>query len=184
MRQYGILLILGLVLAFIAFQARTGIFRRKFPGEPANKYMRQIMENPQLSEADAAILRDKYGNAHVNPSGLRYIERNPGTGDPAPLGGELVVDYDGYLLDGSKFDSSRDRHAPFIFRIGTGHVIKGWDEAFATMRQGEKRTLIVPWWLAYGEQGKSAVSIDGVEVQKPVPPRTTLVFDVELLQIR
>jgi len=63
-------------------------------------------------------------------------------------------------------------------------VIKGWDEAFATMRQGEKRTLIVPWWLAYGEQGKSAVSIDGVEVQKPVPPRTTLVFDVELLQIR
>ncbi len=144
MRQYGILLLLGLVLAFIAFQARTGIFRLKNSGEPANKYMRQIMENPQLSSADAAILREKYGTAHVNPSGLRYLERNPGTGNPAPLGAEVVVHYDGYLLNGVKFDSSRDRGTPYTFRVGTGAVIKGWDEAFATMKKGEKRTLIVP----------------------------------------
>ena len=68
MRTYGILLVLGLLLAFIAFQARTGIFRAKHSGEPANKYMRQIMENPQLSVEDAAILREKYGKigrAHV-----------------------------------------------------------------------------------------------------------------------
>jgi FKBP-type peptidyl-prolyl cis-trans isomerase len=173
MRQYGILLILGLVLAFIAFQARTGILRRKNPGEPANKYMRQMMENPQLSEADAAVLREKYGTAHMSPTGLRYLVRNPGEGNPAPLGAEVVVHYDGFLLDGTKFDSSRDRNSPFSFRVGTGRVIKGWDEAFATMRKGEKRTLIIPWWLAYGE-----------ESQGPIPSRATLVFEVELLDIK
>ncbi len=173
MRQFGILLILGLVLAFIAFQARTGIFRRANPGEPANKYMRQIMENPQLSEADAAILRERYGNAHLNPSGLRYIERHPGTGPTPATGSEVVVHYDGYLLDGTKFDSSRDRGTPYVFRVGTGSVIKGWDEALAAMKPGEKRTLIIPFWLGYGTTGKS-----------PIPPRATLVFDVELLEIR
>jgi FKBP-type peptidyl-prolyl cis-trans isomerase len=173
MRNYGILLILGLVLAFIAFQARTGIFRLKHPGEPANKYMRQMMENPQLSEGDAAIMRERYGTAHLNPSGLRYLERNPGTGNPPALGAEVVVHYDGYLLDGTKFDSSRDRGTPFTFRVGTGHVIKGWDEAFATMKKGEKRTLIIPWWLAYGDQGKDAI-----------PAKATLVFEVELLEIK
>ena len=173
MRTYGILLLLGLVLAFIAFQARTGIFRLKNSGEPANKYMRQIMENPQLSEADAAAIRQKYDHAHLNPSGLRYIERQPGTGSPARTGNEVVVHYDGYFLDGTKFDSSRDRGTPYVFRVGTGSVIKGWDEALAAMRPGEKRTLIVPWWLAYGEKGRG-----------PIPSRATLVFEVELLEVR
>ena len=173
MRQFGILLILGLVLAFIAWQARTGIFRRANPGEPANKYMRQIMENPQLSEADAAILRERYGNAHLNPSGLRYIERRPGTGSTPATGSEVVVHYDGYLLDGTKFDSSHDRGVPYVFRIGTGSVIKGWDEALAAMKPGEKRTLIIPWWLGYGTAGKGLI-----------PAKATLVFEVELLEIR
>ena len=174
MRQYGILLILGLVFAFIAFQARTGILRVKSASEqPANKYMRQIMENPQLSETDAAILRAKFGNARLSQSGLRYVVHTPGTGNPPSLGSQVVVHYDGYLMDGTKFDSSRDRGAPFTFRVGTGGVIKGWDEAFATMKKGEKRTLIVPWWLAYGEQGKG-----------PIPARATLLFEVELLDIR
>lgn len=173
MRSFGILLILGLVLAFIAFQARTGIFRRANPGEPANKYMRQILDNPQLSEADAATLRDHYGTARVNPSGLRYLERNPGTGPLPALGSELVVHYEGYLLDGTKFDSSRDRGNPFVFRLGTGAVIKGWDEAFASLPKGGRRTLLIPWWLAYGNEGKG-----------PIPPRATLRFEVELLDIR
>ncbi len=173
MRQFGILLILGLVLAFIAWQARTGIFRRANPGEPANKYMRQVMENPQLSEADAAIMREKYGTARLSPSGLRYIVRAPGTGATPSTGSEVVVHYDGSLLDGTKFDSSRDRGAPYAFRVGTGSVIKGWDEALATMKPGEKRTLIIPWWLGYGTTGKG-----------PIPPKATLVFEVELLEIR
>ena len=173
MRQFGILLILGLVLAFIAWQARTGIFRRKNPGEPANKYMRQIMADSQLSEADATYLRAHYDNAHVNPSGLRYVERRPGSGNPPAPGATVVVHYDGYLLDGTKFDSSRDRGEPFTFLLGTGAVVKGWDEAFATMKKGEVRTLVIPWWLAYGEQGRGAI-----------PARATLRFEVELLDIR
>lgn len=173
MRQSGILLLLGLVLAFIAWQARTGIFRRANPGEPASKHMRAAMDNPQLSEADAAILRERYGNAHLNPSGLRYIVRAPGTGAMPSTGSEVVVHYDGALLDGTKFDSSRDRGTPYVFRVGTSSVIQGWDEALATMKPGEKRTLIIPWWLGYGTTGKGSI-----------PPKTTLVFEVELLAIR
>jgi len=174
MRSYGIVLILGLVLAFIAFQARTGIFRHDGPrDQPANKYMRQMMENPQLSTEDSDILMVRYGTAHMTPSGLRYLRRAPGAGEPPKTGAEVVVHYDGFLLDGTKFDSSRDRHEPFVFRVGTGSVIKGWDEAFATMKKGEKRTLIVPYWLAYGEAGRG-----------PIPPKATLVFEVELLDIR
>lgn len=173
MRQFGILLILGFVLAFIAWQARTGAFRRANPGEPANKYMRAAMEMPQLSEADAAIIRDRYNTAHLNPSGLRYIVRAQGEGMTPGINREVIFHYDGYLLDGTKFDSSRERGEPFSFRIKNGHVIKGWDEALTSMRVGEKRTLIVPWWLGFGLEGKP-----------PVPPKATLVYEVELLGIR
>ena len=173
MRQFGILAILGLLLVFIAWQARTGIFRRANPGEPASKHMRAAMENPQLSEADAAILRERYQTAHVNPSGLRYIVRAPGEGPTPGINREVIVHYDGYLLDGTKFDSSRDRGQPDSFRMSNGHVIKGWDEAFGAMKVGEKRTLIIPWWLGYGLAGKGAV-----------PPKATLVYEVELLGIR
>src|SRR4051812_21289261 len=174
MRKYGILLILGLVLAFIAFQARTGIFRSRHPGEPANIYMRQVMAGTTLSEQDATIIREQYGTSHLNPSGLRYIMRRPGTGTPAAVGDEVTVNYDGYLLvDGKKIDSSRDRHEPLTFRVGTGAVIKGWDEALAGMKPGEQRTVIVPWWLAYGDAGHG-----------PIPPRATLRFEIELLDVR
>lgn len=173
MRQFGILLILGFVLAFIAWQARTGVFRRANPGEPANKYMRAVMESPQLSEADAAILRERYNTAHLNPSGLRYIVRAPGEGLKPGIDREVFVHYDGYLLDGTKFDSSHDRGEPYSFRLGNGHVIKGWEEAIGAMKVGEKRTLIIPWWLGYGLEGKGSI-----------PPKATLVFEVELVGFR
>ena len=173
MRKYGILLIFGLVLAFIAFQARTGIFRRANPGEPANKYTRAMMEEQRLTEKDQALIKQRYADALVTSSGLRYVVLAPGTGEPPAHGARVSAHYEGRLLaNGEKFDSSRDRGQPFEFRVGTGAVIKGWDEAFATMRTGEKRTLIIPWWLAYGQQGKG-----------PIPPRATLVFEVELLKI-
>jgi FKBP-type peptidyl-prolyl cis-trans isomerase len=173
MRSYAIILLLGLLLAFIAFQARTGIFRRSNPGEPANKYMREMMSAPQLSGEDAALIRDKYPTAHVASSGLRYVVRAPGAGELPSAGAEITAHYHGTFLDGRKFDSSYDRREPFRFQLGAGRVIKGWDEAFATMHRGEKRTLIVPWWLAYGENGRGSI-----------PPRATLVFEVELLDFR
>jgi FKBP-type peptidyl-prolyl cis-trans isomerase len=173
MRTYGILLILGLVLAFIAFQARTGIFRRANPGPPANKYTREMMEEQQLPAGDQSVIRQHYADAIVTSSGLRYLVRAPGAGDPPSSGAEVSVNYEGRVLStGAKFDSSRDRGAPFRFRVGTGAVCKAWDEAFAGMRRGERRTLIVPWWLAEGGQGPG-----------PLPVHTTLLFEVELVEV-
>ena len=167
------LLSAGLLLAFIAWQARTGIFRRAHPGEPANKYMREMRDNPQVSEADATILRDQFGNAHLQPSGLRYILRQPGEGPTPALGAQVFVHYEGFLMNGEKFDSSHDRGQAYSFRVGMGRVIKGWDEALMTMKKGEKRTLLIPWWLAYGDTGKGAI-----------PPKAMLRFEVELIDIR
>jgi FKBP-type peptidyl-prolyl cis-trans isomerase len=173
MRTYGILLILGLALAFIAFQARTGIFRRANPGAPANKYTREMMEEQRMTGEDQALIKERYADSIVTSSGLRYLVRAPGTGEPPSTGAEVSVNYEGRLLaGGAKFDSSYDRGTPYRFRVGTGAVIKGWDEAVANMRRGEKRTLIIPWWLAYGLQGRG-----------PIPPRATLLFDVELVEI-
>lgn len=174
MRKYGILLILGLVFAFIAVQARLGIFRRANPGEPANKYVREQMEAQQLLPQEIEVIRQRYADAIVTSSGLRYIVRAPGTGERPAHGAQLTVHYKGSLLaNGEVFDSSYARNEPFTFRVGTGAVIKGWDEALSTMTKGEKRTLIIPWWLGYGLKNHGAI-----------PSRSTLVFEVELLDIR
>ncbi|MDP2138383.1 MAG: FKBP-type peptidyl-prolyl cis-trans isomerase [Candidatus Didemnitutus sp.] len=173
MRKFGILFILAGVLGFIAFQARTGILRSKNPGEPANKYVRAQQEAEKLTPEDIAVIQQKYADAIVTRSGLRYIVHAPGEGSPPSFGAELVVHYEGRLIGGQKFDSSHDRGQPYVFRVGTGAVIKGWDEAFSTMKKGEKRTLIIPWWLAYGASGKG-----------PIPAHATLLFDVDLLEVR
>jgi FKBP-type peptidyl-prolyl cis-trans isomerase len=174
MRKYGVLFILGGIFAFIAFQARTGILQRDDPGMPANKWTREQQESQRLSAQDVRLITQRYGDAIISPSGLRYVVRRAGEGSPPSTGAQLVVHYEGFLLDGDKFDSSVERGQPFTFRVGTGEVIKGWDEALATMKKGEKRTLILPYWLGYGVMGKG----------KAIPGRATLVFEVELLDIR
>jgi FKBP-type peptidyl-prolyl cis-trans isomerase len=177
MRTALYLFLLGVALLTLALVVRSGLLARKEPGRPINSAMREAMneEAPQLSEADAAIIRQKYGNAHRLHSGLLYVIRDPGTGGSTPRNGqEVIVNYDGRLLDGTPFDSSYSRGAPFTFRLGSGMAIEGWDEAFLTMRKGEKRTLIIPYWLAYGIGGRPPT----------IPPRATLVFEVELIDIR
>ena len=99
----------------------------------------------------------------------------PGTGAAAKDGDTLVVHYTGTLhLGGLKFDSSRDRNAPFTVTLGQGRVIKGWEQGLLGMRVGEKRRLTIPPELAYGSRGAGGV----------IPPESTLVFEVELLEIR
>lgn len=114
------------------------------------------------------------GNVTVTPSGLQFEELAVGNGEPARAGATAVVHYTGWLLDGTKFDSSVDRGEPFAFSLGRGQVIKGWDEGVATMKVGGKRKLTIPPDLAYGDRGAGGV----------IPPGATLVFEVELLEIR
>ena len=107
-------------------------------------------------------------------SGLQYTDTKVGTGASPKAGQTAVVHYTGWLLDGTKFDSSRDRGQPFQFALGRGQVIKGWDEGVATMKVGGTRTLIIPPELGYGSRGAGGV----------IPPNATLKFDVELLEVR
>jgi hypothetical protein len=105
-------------------------------------------------------------------SGLQYVDIATGTGATPKTGQTVTVQYTGILTNGFKFDSSRDRNQPFSFPIGTGKVIKGWDEGISTMTVGSRRQLIIPAQLAYGATGSGSI-----------PPNATLIFDVEVLSI-
>lgn len=104
-------------------------------------------------------------------SGMEYYILKEGTGKQPTKGKNVTAHYNGFFLDGSKFDSSYDRGEPFSVNIGVGRVIPGWDEALLEMKEGEKRVLVLPYYLAYGERGYG-----------PIPPKATLVFEVELLK--
>jgi FKBP-type peptidyl-prolyl cis-trans isomerase len=106
-------------------------------------------------------------------SGLGYVDLVEGQGARPAAGDSVSVHYTGWLKDGTKFDSSRDRGTPFVFPIGRGRVIRGWDEGVAGMRVGGKRKLIIPAHLGYGERGAGGV----------IPAGATLVFEVELLGV-
>lgn len=107
----------------------------------------------------------------TTPSGLQYEELRVGTGAAARAGQDVVVHYTGWLTDGRKFDSSKDRGDPFRFGLGRGQVIAGWDEGVAGMAVGGQRKLTIPPELGYGARGAGGV----------IPPNATLVFEVELL---
>ena len=113
------------------------------------------------------------GREEVTNSGLRMIVHKEGNGEKPAAGQMVDVHYTGLLETGAKFDSSHDRGRPFSFPLGQGRVIKGWDEALTLMSKGEKRTLIIPPELAYGEKGRPKI-----------PPNSTLIFEVELIDFK
>src|SRR5437868_2573639 len=112
------------------------------------------------------------GKGTTTKSGLQYWDLSKGKGVVAKAGDQVKVHYTGWLTDGKKFDSSLDRGEPFAFKLGAGMVIKGWDEGVAGMKVGGKRQLKIPPDLGYGAAGAG-----------PIPPNSTLVFDVELLGV-
>ena len=138
------------------------------------------MAGASLANAQITIAQ---GNSKLDatPSELRKIDVKQGTGPEATAGKAVVVHYTGWLYDtskpdshGARFDSSRDRNTPFGFVLGAGRVIKGWDEGVAGMKVGGQRTLVIPPQMAYGERGAGGV----------IPPNATLIFDVELLEVK
>ena len=107
------------------------------------------------------------------PGGLTIEDLILGEGAAAALGQSVTVHYTGWLTSGSKFDSSKDRNDPFVFDLGAGQVIRGWDEGVPGMRVGGRRKLTIPPEFGYGARGAGGV----------IPPNATLVFEVELLEV-
>ena len=118
-------------------------------------------------------LPGRAGAEVTTPSGLKYTDLVVGSGPSPRVGQTAVVHYTGTLTDGTKFDSSRDKGQPYSFALGTGAVIKGWDEGVATMKVGGRRQLVVPPVLGYGPVPRALI-----------PANSTLVFDVELLDVK
>jgi len=112
-------------------------------------------------------------STHTTASGLIIEELAVGAGDVAAAGQNVTVHYTGWLTDGRKFDSSKDRNDPFEFPLGERHVIAGWDEGVQGMKVGGRRKLTIPPELGYGARGAGGV----------IPPNATLVFEVELLGV-
>jgi FKBP-type peptidyl-prolyl cis-trans isomerase len=123
------------------------------------------------AHADTSAPSKTKGKAVTTPSGLKYWDLKKGSGAVAKAGDSVQVHYTGWLTDGKKFDSSIDRGSPFVFKLGAGMVIRGWDEGVAGMKVGGKRQLHIPAELGYGARGAGDA----------IPPNAELVFDVELL---
>ena len=112
--------------------------------------------------------------AITTPSGLTYLITKKGTGPQLKAGDTVILNYTGTLTNGVKFDSSHDRNQPFEFKLGSGQVIKGYDEGLAKLRVGDHAILVIPGKLAYGPRG----------VPNVIPPDSTLIFIIEVVGIR
>jgi len=127
-----------------------------------------------LQGAPAAPTKLNEADYQTTATGLKYYDFVVGTGAAPQKGKQVIVHYTGWLADGKKFDSSLDRGEPFAFAIGVGQVIRGWDEGVMGMKVGGKRQLLIPPDLGYGTSGAGGV----------IPPNATLIFEVELLEVK
>ncbi|MEJ6732466.1 MAG: FKBP-type peptidyl-prolyl cis-trans isomerase [Opitutaceae bacterium] len=174
MRTLLVPALFGLILLMIAIVTRSGKFARENPGAPINSAMREAMDMMVLPPDQEAIIGQLYPGAEITKSGLRYLVTQEGDGVTIPDRGQPVaIHYRGTFLDGTYLDDSFKRGDTYKFPAGKAQVVPGLDEAVLTMSKGEKRILIIPYWLGYGEKG----------VQGKIPKKTTLVFEVELVDV-
>lgn len=133
----------------------------------------ELIKRASKDSADIKALLSKYKDIKTTVSGLKYVITKSTTGNSPQKGDEVEMNYTGMFLDGKKFDENLNIESPFTFKLGIGQVIAGWDEGIMLLHEGEEAKLIIPSNLGYGEQGTG-----------PIPPNTTLVFDVKLLKIK
>ena len=154
MKTVIIIIIIVIIIAGIYLLSRA---------KDKDQELDNIMKEFELEESDT--------EDSVQEFNKEIIEQ--GTGEPAQEGETVTVHYTGTLLDGTKFDSSVDRGTPFSFTLGQGRVIKGWEMGLLGAKKGEKMKLVIPSDLAYGDTGKG-----------PIPPKATLMFEIQVLGIK
>ncbi len=145
---------------------------RERPNIPANSTL--VFDVELLGIAPPRVAPEKpqtVAKLEKTETGLQYYDLVVGTGATPQPGAKVKVDYAGWLKDGTRFDTSLERPHPIAFELGKGMVIAGWDQGIATMKEGGKRQLVIPPELAYGDGGRPPV----------IPPKATLVFEVELV---
>lgn len=130
-------------------------------------------QREKLPPEDLAWVEKNFPNAKKSNTGIRYVEVQHGTGEPARRGDQVSVLYVGRLIGGETFDQNNDRDHPFKFRVGRNQVIQGWDQILQLMRAGDRWVVIIPPELAYGTRGSPP----------QIPRDATLVFMIELLAI-
>lgn len=146
------------------------VFNQQEMQQKQNQQMSEFMEKDSVALAQYLSTLQ---NVQTTESGLKYIVVKPTNGKKAAKGNKVSMMYQGALLNGEVFDGNMDgSRPPMDFSLGLGQVIPGWDEGIALMKEGEEYKLIIPWRLAYGERGSG-----------PIPPFSTLVFDVKLVKI-
>ncbi len=159
---FSIFIAIALLILFVVYKKRTA---------PKGDVCMESGRYSKVNEKELVI---------TTPSGLKYeiIQEAFQNAQSPKKGDQVAVHYTGWLEENgkksTKFDSSVDRGEPFVFPVGMGYVIPGWDEGVLSMKVGEKRTFIIPHNLAYGERG----------IPGAIPPKATLIFDVELLEIK
>lgn len=162
----SVIIIVGIFgVSLLSSQSSQKIAQTAFPS-PTNA----IINNQQTASKSASVTAENFITMN---DGLKLEDLKEGTGSAVIAGNTVTVNYLGTLQNGTKFDSSYDRNAPFTTQIGVGQVIKGWDEGIIGMKTGGKRKLIIPSSLGYGDQATGSI-----------PPNSTLIFEVELLNIK
>jgi len=176
------LIIIGLALTGAGYTLATDTNTGDSPSKDSTAVRTPKTESSKKAEAETkknGASETKSDSSAVDTittaSGLKYVITKVGEGPVVKSGQDIAVHYAGRLAsNGKEFDNSFKRQRPIEFRLGTGRVIKGWDEGITGMRVGEERTLIIPADLAYGKRGAG----------KRIPPNSTLIFDVQLVAIK